>query len=235
MNAMKRQCTGRRVKSATVSARPPTRALSRGAFWCGSFNRSSRNPSSCMTSSVEGWIVSPRKSRRKSACFSRTSTSTPARANSSPSMIPAGPPPTTQQRTETFSTAMGTLRYLLSLVPPMQKGNLQEQHEAIEGEEGSQASQAEAEKEQRERGRQNGNGCHHNGNLQEHFRVVEVRVLGPVEVSLLLQLLGFLLTLLLLGVVPLLFVCELRLQLLEFVPCLGFHGVAAFRQVRLQA
>jgi len=34
------------------------------------------------------------------------------------------------------------------LVPAMQKRNLQEQHEAIEGEEGSQASQAEAEKEQ---------------------------------------------------------------------------------------
>src|SRR3989454_11504456 len=36
------------------------------SFWCGSFNRSSRSPSSCMTSSVEGWIVSPRKSRRRS-------------------------------------------------------------------------------------------------------------------------------------------------------------------------
>src|SRR5207253_5628218 len=208
MNAMKPQCVGRWVKSATVSARPPTRAVSRGAFWCGSFSRSSRSPSSCMTSSVEGWIVSPRKSRRKSACFSRTSTSTPARANSSPSMIPAGPPPTTQHRTETLSAAMDPLRYPLSLVPAMQKGNLQEQHEAIEGEEDSQASQAEAEKEQRARGRQNGNGCHHNGDLQEHFRVVEVRVLGPVEIPILLQLLGFLLNLLLLGVVPLLFVCE---------------------------
>src|SRR6266446_5887085 len=48
---------------------------------------------------VEGWIVSPRKSRRKSRCFSSTSTATPARANKKPSMIPAGPPPAMQQVT----------------------------------------------------------------------------------------------------------------------------------------
>ena len=53
-----------------------------------------------MISSVEGWIVSPRKSRRKSACFSSTSTGTPARASNSPSIMPAGPPPAMQQRTE---------------------------------------------------------------------------------------------------------------------------------------
>src|SRR5579864_5286153 len=41
-------------------------------------------------------MVSPRKSRRKSACFSRTRTSIPARANRYPSIIPAGPPPTMQ-------------------------------------------------------------------------------------------------------------------------------------------
>ena len=41
-------------------------------------------PSSYMTSSVEGWMVSPRKSRRKSACFSSTTTSTPARASRKP-------------------------------------------------------------------------------------------------------------------------------------------------------
>src|SRR5262249_5996159 len=34
--------------------------------------------------------------RRKSPCFSRTATSTPDRASSSPRTIPAGPPPTTQ-------------------------------------------------------------------------------------------------------------------------------------------
>src|SRR5688572_21643604 len=41
-------------------------------------------------------MVSPRKSRRKSACFSSTTTSTPARASSRPSIMPAGPPPTMQ-------------------------------------------------------------------------------------------------------------------------------------------
>ena len=39
--------------------------------------------------------MSPRKSRRKSSCFSSTTTRTPARASSSPSTIPAGPPPAT--------------------------------------------------------------------------------------------------------------------------------------------
>src|SRR3712207_1040498 len=46
-----------------------------------------------MISIVEGWMVSPRKSRRKSPCFSSTSTSTPRLASSSPSIAPAGPPP----------------------------------------------------------------------------------------------------------------------------------------------
>src|SRR5438874_5367198 len=46
-----------------------------------------------MSSSVDGWIVSPRKSRKKSACFSSTATSTPARASKKPSIMPAGPPP----------------------------------------------------------------------------------------------------------------------------------------------
>src|SRR5512132_1503842 len=59
-----------------------------------------------MTSSVDGWIVSPRKSRRKSACFSSTTTSTPARASRKQSISPQGPPPTMQQRVETCSTAI---------------------------------------------------------------------------------------------------------------------------------
>ena len=42
-------------------------------------------------------MVSPRKSRKKSACFSSTTTSTPARASRKPSIIPAGPPPAMQQ------------------------------------------------------------------------------------------------------------------------------------------
>src|SRR5687768_2260287 len=48
-------------------------------------------------------MVSPRKSRKKSACFSRTMTSTPVRARRSPSIIPAGPPPTMQQRVASTS------------------------------------------------------------------------------------------------------------------------------------
>ncbi len=51
-------------------------------------------------------MVSPRKSRRKSACFSSTSTDTPARARSRPSIMPAGPPPAMQQRTVLDAEAM---------------------------------------------------------------------------------------------------------------------------------
>src|ERR1700689_569982 len=48
-------------------------------------------------------MVSPRKSRRKSACFSSTTASIPARASRKPHTIPAGPPPTMQQRVATDS------------------------------------------------------------------------------------------------------------------------------------
>src|SRR5882762_127590 len=58
-----------------------------------------------MTSSVDGCTVSPRKSRRKSACFSRTITGTPARASRTPSIMPAGPPPAIQQRVWRFMSA----------------------------------------------------------------------------------------------------------------------------------
>ena len=51
-------------------------------------------------------MVSPRKSRRKSACFSSTSTDTPARARSRPSIMPAGPPPAMQHRTVLDAEAM---------------------------------------------------------------------------------------------------------------------------------
>src|SRR5271155_56635 len=61
---------------------------------CGSASNCSNRPSSSSSRSVEGCTVSPRKSRRKSACFSSTVTSTPPRASSSPAIIPAGPPPT---------------------------------------------------------------------------------------------------------------------------------------------
>src|SRR5215469_2749441 len=63
-------------------------------------------PSSCINCSVEGWIVSPRKSRRKSACFSRMTTSTPWRASRNPSIIPAGPPPAIAQRVSIISSIL---------------------------------------------------------------------------------------------------------------------------------
>jgi hypothetical protein len=42
-------------------------------------------------------MVSPRKSRSKSLCYSSNVTGTRCRANRSASIIPPGPPPTTQQ------------------------------------------------------------------------------------------------------------------------------------------
>ena len=56
-----------------------------------------------------GCIVSPRKSRRKSACFSRTRTETPARAKRKPSIMPAGPPPAMQQLTVTSPASIALL------------------------------------------------------------------------------------------------------------------------------
>ena len=93
MKAMNRCLTGRREKSAIVTLRPPISAESFGARVCGRARNSSASPSSCITSRVDGWIVSPRKSLRKSACFSTTTTSTPARASRKPSISPAGPAP----------------------------------------------------------------------------------------------------------------------------------------------
>src|SRR3954468_18808389 len=43
-------------------------------------------------------MVSPRKSRKKSACFSKTITGTPAPASREPAIIPAGPPPAITHR-----------------------------------------------------------------------------------------------------------------------------------------
>ena len=51
-------------------------------------------------------MVSPRKSRRKSPCFSRTTTSMPARARRKPSTAPAGPHPAIAQ-----VVAAGALTY----------------------------------------------------------------------------------------------------------------------------
>ena len=54
--------------------RRPAPASSLQLGGAGSFRKSSSRPSSHITSSVEGCTVSPRKSRRKSACFSSTMT-----------------------------------------------------------------------------------------------------------------------------------------------------------------
>src|SRR3954470_21888056 len=59
-------------------------------------------------------MVSPRKSRRKSACFSRTTTSTPARASRNPSIMPAGPPPAMQQRASSFLVARAGMSWFSS-------------------------------------------------------------------------------------------------------------------------
>src|SRR6185436_13268757 len=89
--------TGRCEKSASVTRSSPIMPRTSRSSECGRARNWSSTPSSCITSSVEGWTVSPRKSRRKSACFSSTTTETPARARRTPSIIPAGPPPAMQQ------------------------------------------------------------------------------------------------------------------------------------------
>src|SRR3954447_13896712 len=98
MNATNRQRVGRCEKSASVSSVSPTMPLISLNSGCGRRRKASSRPSSWISSRVEGWTVSPRKSRRKSAYFSSTITSTPARARRKPSIMPAGPPPTMQQR-----------------------------------------------------------------------------------------------------------------------------------------
>src|SRR4051812_15626224 len=90
------QRTGRPLKSAIGSTCSPNCAFSSLTFWCGTRRNSSSTPSSCISSSVDGCTVSPRKSRRKSRCFSSTVTLRPARASSRPSIMPAGPPPAMQ-------------------------------------------------------------------------------------------------------------------------------------------
>src|SRR5204863_10217113 len=98
--AMKRNFDGRRSKLMTTSCPVAARMLSLDTSLCGSARNRSARPSSTRIASVEGWIVSPRKSRRKSLCFSRTTTGTPARARRNPARAPAGPQPATQQATE---------------------------------------------------------------------------------------------------------------------------------------
>src|SRR6266496_1070915 len=56
-------------------------------------------------------MVSPRKSRKKSSCFSRTVTSTPERARRNPSITPAGPPPAMQHVVRSFMGCSWILFY----------------------------------------------------------------------------------------------------------------------------
>jgi hypothetical protein len=99
MNARKRHRVGRWEKSASwISVSPICAWISRSS-WCRIASRESSRPSSAITSSVEGCTVSPRKSRRKSRCFSSTRVAMPARASRNPTITPAGPPPATQHRT----------------------------------------------------------------------------------------------------------------------------------------
>src|SRR5262245_15896438 len=97
ISTMKRQRVGTWSKSASRIDVSPKETARCWIFWCGRCRNSPSRPSSCMTSSVDAWMVSPRKSRKKSACFSSTSTCKPVRANNRPSIMPAGPPPTIKQ------------------------------------------------------------------------------------------------------------------------------------------
>ena len=93
MRAMNFACVGRCVKSPISNRSPPTIAAMWSILVWRIWRSLSRRPSSCISSSVEGWMVSPRKSRKKSLCFSRTVTGSPERASRRPSITPAGPPP----------------------------------------------------------------------------------------------------------------------------------------------
>src|SRR5215208_1037829 len=56
-------------------------------------------------------MVSPRKSRKKSVCFSSTVTERPARASNRASIRPAGPPPTMQQSSMLSDGIANTMPY----------------------------------------------------------------------------------------------------------------------------
>src|SRR5436853_7860419 len=103
-----------RAQSPKVYSFSPNTPERRRAFWWGRRRNSSPQPSSSIRLRVEAWIVSPRKSRRKSACFSSTVTVRPSRSRRTASIIPAGPPPTTQTsvRSMAFLSPAGALDHL---------------------------------------------------------------------------------------------------------------------------
>ena len=69
------------LKLPKVRSEPSVSKATRVILVCGRRNNSSTNPSSSMIRRVVGCTVSPRKSRRKSLCFSKTTTWIPARAS----------------------------------------------------------------------------------------------------------------------------------------------------------
>src|SRR5450631_4123635 len=79
-----------------------------------------------MMRSVDGCTVSPRKSRRKSPCFSSTTVRTPARASRKPSITPAGPPPAMQHWAVMIpaSLATGTSRDPSGALQPSDFGEI---------------------------------------------------------------------------------------------------------------
>ena len=103
----------RRPKSIGCSRVPLTTASRVRMLVCGSARNRSRSPSSPSRVTVDGWMVSPRKSRKKSACFSSTTTSMPARARTRPSIIPAGPAPAITH--ELCNGSMGAQRKLTAM------------------------------------------------------------------------------------------------------------------------
>lgn len=84
---------GSRFRSPNRNVCSPRSTVTCSTRLCGMAANLGPSPNSSIRFSVLACTVSPRKSRRKSGCFSSTVTSIPARANSNASIIPAGPPP----------------------------------------------------------------------------------------------------------------------------------------------
>ena len=110
MKAMNRAGPGIWEKSATLKLSPPTSAEMASTCEWGRCRKACSRPSSCRMSRVDGCTVSPRKSLRKSPCFSSTTVRTPARPRRWPSIIPAGPLPAMQHWTF-IGSAMAALPF----------------------------------------------------------------------------------------------------------------------------
>ena len=82
---------------------------------------------------------------------------------------------------------------------------------------------------------QNGHGRHHDRDLEQGLGQEEVRIPRLEDVALVLEPLGLLLDVLLLGVVALFFFVEFLEQGFEPLARLGLHGGAALEQVAPRA